>query len=208
METPHVLLVEGADDQHVIQGLLRARGIANIHIKPKGGWANLRETLDVELKASGLLSLGVVADADSPIASRWQSLRDVLRRDGMGDAPERQGTILPGEPRVGLWLMPDNSSDGVLEQFVELMIPKPDQLWLRAGSAVDQIPAEHRRFALVDTPKAKIHTWLAWQERPGVPMGTAITAKFLDPSSAVAVRFTDWVRRLVSPETGHDEAGD
>jgi hypothetical protein len=44
-------------------------------------------------------------------------------------------------------------------------------------------PKEERRFtqlARPKAPKAAIHTWLAWQEKPGKLLGTAITAKFLD----------------------------
>jgi hypothetical protein len=46
------------------------------------------------------------------------------------------------------------------------------------------------------TSKANIHTWLAWQEEPGKPMGQAITAKYLNPKSKQAELFVNWLRAL------------
>jgi hypothetical protein len=44
--------------------------------------------------------------------------------------------------------------------------------------------------------KARLHTWLAWQEEPGKPIGQAITKRFLDPEATEAQAFLDWLRRL------------
>ncbi len=47
--------------------------------------------------------------------------------------------------------------------------------------------------------KAKIHTYLAWQEEPGKPMGQAITAKVLHAESETAKVFVEWIKRLFVP---------
>jgi hypothetical protein len=45
--------------------------------------------------------------------------------------------------------------------------------------------------------KAHVHTWLAWQEEPGTPMGLAITKKYLkNVHSEPCLRFISWIRRL------------
>jgi hypothetical protein len=46
----------------------------------------------------------------------------------------------------------------------------------------------------------QIHTWLAWQKRPGIPMGLAITAHYLDASAPAAQLFVRWIRRLFDLE--------
>ena len=51
----------------------------------------------------------------------------------------------------------------------------------------------------LDEPKAVIHTWLAWQEEPGRPFGTAIKARFLDPSVPEVDVLTAWLKRLFFP---------
>jgi len=123
MASPSVLLVEGPDDWHVVKHLLATHQVSSMEVKDKGGIDNLLRTLPVELRASDLQRLGVVVDADDSLGSRWQSLRDILSRVGYADIPPRphsEGTILrrPAGPLVGLWLMPDNSVDGRLEDFI------------------------------------------------------------------------------------------
>ena len=51
-------------------------------------------------------------------------------------------------------------------------------------------------YSLTHRPKALIHAWLALQEKPGMPMGQAITAKALSEDSAVARIFINWLNNL------------
>jgi len=44
-----------------------------------------------------------------------------------------------------------------------------------------------------------MHTWLAWQEEPGKPLGTAITAKFLDANVAQVDVLVAWLKALFFP---------
>ncbi len=71
-----------------------------------------------------------------------------------------------------------------------------EALWVHAESAVDSIPADERRFPAVQTAKAKLHTFLAWQEEPGKPIGQAVTAKYLNPNAPQAAEFIQWLRAL------------
>jgi hypothetical protein len=61
--------------------------------------------------------------------------------------------------------------------------------------AIDNIPSRHRRFSDVRAAKARIHTWLAWQEEPGKPFGQAISARYLDPNLPAANTFATWLQR-------------
>ena len=51
-------------------------------------------------------------------------------------------------------------------------------------------------YTSVHRPKALIHTWLAWQETPGMPMGQAITARVLSHESPIAIAFVAWLQHL------------
>lgn len=44
--------------------------------------------------------------------------------------------------------------------------------------------------------KANLHTWLAWQDEPGYPPGTALTRQLLDPHKETAAPFVKWFRNL------------
>jgi hypothetical protein len=196
------LLVEGPDDRHVIRNLLRHRGYTfdEGRIRDLEGIHTLLQGLPVYLKMTEV-PLGVVVDADVDLNARWQSVRDRFRAAGYSDvptAPDANGTISrqDGRPVVGVWIMPDNSLPGSLEDFVHKLVPGGDRLWPIARETVDSIPAADRRFPVQLKGKVQIHTWLAWQEQPGSPMGAAITKKYLDGDSTHADAFVNWFRRL------------
>ena len=92
--------------------------------------------------------------------------------------------------------MPDNVLPGMLEDFVGYLVPPKDPLWIRPVRSVGQIPATQRRFSSEHTAKAHIHTWLAWQEKPGVPMRTAINNRYLKPETPHAQNLVGWLRQL------------
>ena len=41
-----------------------------------------------------------------------------------------------------------------------------------------------------------MHTWLAWQEEPGIPLGLAVTKRYLDVDHVLARQFLQWLQRL------------
>ncbi len=185
MACPKVLLVEGSDDLHVFECLMKHHKAPKcFEIRNKEGIDQLLQTLPVERKASDLEALGVVVDADSDIDARWQSVRNILIDDGYNvpEAPDPEGTIVcqPNEPVVGVWLMPNNRLPGMLEDFVAFLVPPDNALWRQAQDAVGKLPATAERFPEAHRSKACVHTWLAWQREPGSPMGQAITKRYLD----------------------------
>jgi hypothetical protein len=203
MPAEAVLLVEGQDDKHVVSKLLFSNILMDSYtVKDKEGIENLLKSLPVELRASDLKRLGLIVDADSPLRTRWDSVANVLKVLGYDTVPATPaigGMILreTGKPAVGIWLMPDNRADGMLEDFVKLLIPEDDALLPIVKAALDSVPSEQRRFAQAHYSKAFIHTWLAWQEEPGVKMGAAITRKYLREDSPIAGDFIAWVRALL-----------
>jgi hypothetical protein len=46
--------------------------------------------------------------------------------------------------------------------------------------------------------KAVVHTYLAWQDEPGSPLGQFITKQALQLNIEIAVSFTDWMQKLFS----------
>lgn len=202
-----ILLVEGNDDEHVVKHVCGARGIQRLdEIKAQGGVDPLLESLPVRLKESDVEVLGVVIDADTDLAARWQSLQVRLTKAGYQDIPPQpaaEGTVLDPPsgtllPRVGIWIMPDNQTQGILEDFLRFLIPETSCLFNHVQSSIKAIPQEERRFSQLVEPKAVIHTWLAWQKEPGKPLGTAITARYLDPDVKQVDIFVSWMNRLFS----------
>jgi|SRR6185295_1932551 len=199
MADTNVLLVEGKDDDSVFYHLSNHHQIRGFKIKKKNGINQLLDELDVELDASGLERLGVVVDADVDLTARWQALRNKLQSCAYSNLPRNplpEGTIIEelDRPVVGVWIMPDNSSPGMLEDFTRSLVPNDDSLWPRAENCVNEIPQLERRFSTVS--KAYIHTWLAWQEEPGTLMGSAINKRYLNADAPSALQLMGWIRRL------------
>ena len=207
MVNKKTLLVEGVDDEHVLKHICGYHGIPHLdEVKQLGGDRELLSTIPVQLKASNEEGdiVGVVMDADTNVAARWQSIRYRFLEVGypeviVPDQPEPTGTILQPPsgtllPRAGIWIMPDNTTTGILENFLAFLVPQPDLLFEHAITSVDSIP--HQRFIDLDKPKAVMHTWLAWQREPGQPYGTAITSRFLDASLPQADQLVSWLNRL------------
>lgn len=92
--------------------------------------------------------------------------------------------------------MPNNTLPGKVEDFVALLVSPNDSLWKQAERNVQKIPEAERRFSSEAFIKAHIHTWLAWQETPGLSTGQAITRRYLNPNAPEALLLLDWLRRL------------
>ena len=206
MAAKRILLVEGSDDEHVLKHLCGNRGVSRLDdVKPLKGVDRLLESFPIQLKASEDGDIfGIVIDADTDLDARWQAVRDRLISLGYQDIPENpspDGTILESPtgmwlPRVGVWIMPDNQTMGILADFLQFLVPAESHLFDHVKSSVAAIPEGERRFSQLAEPKAIIHTWLAWQEEPGKPLGTAITARYLDPHVAQVDVLVSWLNRL------------
>jgi len=204
------LHVEGPDDLHSIVHLLIRHGIdydakpwppAFPKFKAVGDVDSLLDGIETAIELSTGRAVGFVLDADSPLLDRWRAVRDRLRKSGLDvpDEPASRGFVAQSSTfrsTVGVWLMPDNQHDGKLETFLETLIDEQDALIDHATKTTNTASELGARFSEVDHIKATIHTWLAWQEEPGRPYGTAIRAKYFRHDSPAAVAFVAWFKRL------------
>jgi len=205
-KSPHRLLVEGKDDLHTVIHLLRRhdldydnppQGLPYIHATD--GYSPLLDALSVAAKS--YKRLGVVIDADLNPKARWDEVRHRLKTVGI-ELPESSsaegdvGAGIAGDWRVGVWLMPDNSQAGSLETFLSRLVPLGDACWPHAEASAKEAKKLGAKYPDKYFSKAHIHTWLSWQEEPGQPFGTAITAACFRTDTADAVAFVAWFKRL------------
>lgn len=203
--TPRRLIwVEGKDDSAVTQSLCAVHELPKLfEVVAKTGVDELLSTFFTAVRVPDAERFGIVVDANGNAQGRWDSIRRTLEAEGYENLPatiSADGIIVasvPHRPVFGAWIMPDNGSSGALEDFAAALVPTGDPLWTRAVEVVDAIPGEERRFPPVRASKARVHTWLAWQEHPGSPMGQAIGKGDLDAQAPAAQRFVAWLRRLM-----------
>ena len=193
-----ILLVEGVDDKHVARHLrLQNPDMPGFCISEKEGFSNLRSAISPEVKVSDRTALGILVDADDDPNARWDQIVHQLQKADV-EQPSRMdpdGTIVENRPRIGIWLMPDNESPGELEDFIEQLIPPRDLVWPLAQRYIDGIPEADRKFKTAKIKRARIHAWLAALADP-LQMGTAIRTGDLNAKAPLAMKFTEWLRRL------------
>ena len=199
------LLVEGNDDQHVVWAICEKLAISESSdvIDCNSDFQAIGQ-LSSRIKLRNASVLGIVLDADTDLEKRWIQVCNKLRPFGyvLPNSPDPDGTRIPSPgnryPQVGIWLMPDNKSTGMLEDFAQQLIPEFDQLLPIAQQVITEINTEPRKakFKAIHTSKALIHTWLAWQEHPGTPMGQALTNSYLSSNHELCTRFITWLNTL------------
>jgi hypothetical protein len=194
------LLVEGKDDQHVIFALCEKFQIKeNFDVIDCEGIDGLIEEIPLRFKQSNPTSIGMIVDADINIGQRWHSLSDLLSKQGFivpKKLPNEGLIVSKDEVKVGIWIMPNNQLDGMLEDFIKFLVPKNDKLLSIAQNTLANI--EHQKlnnYSEIHHSKALIHTWLAWQESP-VPMGLGITKRYLTTDEATCQSLVNWLKIL------------
>lgn len=217
---PRQLLVEGEDDKHVIWALRDQYKISKELFsikspsdlasfqkenKDEGGKELLLKNLPRKLKESNLETLGVILDADEDLQATWEAVRNKLMGFGYQNIPKYplpEGWIYsqPELPKIGVWLMPNNQLPGMLEDFVQYLIPENDLLFRKAEQIIQEIETENlHKYKPSYRAKALIYTWLAWQKKPGKPMGQSITVRVFQADTAIAAKFVDWLNQLFNP---------
>ena len=223
---PNLLLVEGHDDLFVVAEVFeKATGIEWEPTKKQylidivwcGSDNQVLTDIGDRWKESGRKILGVVIDADSS-GSRWAQVRDHSPDETSGALPRElppDGLVLDlaRGRRFGVWIMPDNQSHGMMETFLaRLRSSMPQELGAHVVSAMNRAqelmtayatdhPNAHppvRPWRDLQADKAELHTWLAWQNPPGLQLHEAVMKQLLDVQAPLAQAFVGWIKRLYS----------
>lgn len=180
--------------------ILKAKGF----FKPAGGYENVPRLISTTLLTEGLTNLGIVVDANEKgVENRWDAIRNRLqnkfRKEILANfSPEPGGIIVKAEglPTVGVWIMPDNQTNGYLEHFLSDMIPPKgkDELWNHTQQVLEDLQQQRFcEFSKIHHKKALVRTWLAWQKEPGLSYGTALSMGYFDAEVETAKPFVEWI---------------
>ena len=201
---PKKLLVEGEDDQSVIWALCGKFAVTeNFDVIDCGSDSKILSEASIRIKLPEVETLGLILDADEDIEKRWLSIKDKITSFGY-NLPEKisnEGLVVQNSSqykvRFGLWIMPNNKIKGRIEDFIKFLIPAEDKLQPKAEKITAEIEKEDLNLYSIDHhSKALIHTWLAWQKKPGQKMGTAITATYLNTEEQNCQLFINWLKEL------------
>ncbi len=180
-----------------------------VPIEQIGGKDNLTSNLiSTHLQVSGLTHLGLMIDADENVSDSWKMIRNACLQieniyiDNLPEQMPETGLIIniPNGTKFikfGVWIMPDNIIEGMLETFLGYMIPEQGEyLWEYAQEVVREAKNKGATFKESYIDKAEIYTWLAWQNEPGRQIHQAIKYNILNPNNPKVQRFINWFKEL------------
>lgn len=196
------LLVEGNDDQHVIWALCEKFTVTeNFDVIDCEGITKLYEQLPVRFKQAQVNTIGLIIDADSEIKDRWKSISALLSLQGFTIPQEIpiEGLILKNNSdfKIGVWIMPNNNENGMLEDFISFLVPKEDKILPIVNDTLTNIENQGlNQYSLIHKSKATIHAWLSLQSDPGTPMGLGITKRYLTTDEETCLKLVNWLKEL------------
>jgi hypothetical protein len=201
-DTDKVLLVEGDNDCHVVMALCKAHQVPETFgIYQCGSDVGVLKRLNALISRPDPPSaIGILLDADNSAKSRWESIQSKLRSYSytLPTHPDIYGTVAESnaeEPKLGFWIMPNNQNSGMLEDFCA-ELADPASLTVAREAVKQAVAMQATTFKAVHESKAVIHTYLAWQDEPGYPLGKSITSQALRSKTEIAIKFTDWLKCL------------
>lgn len=169
-----LLLVEGSHEVKFFNCLLKAMHLDDIQVAKVGGEHDFRPNI-VNLRKypgytdSDVKSIGIVRDANRSFEDKLRSIQNALRD---GDLPVPDQPIVPTNtnPRVAVFITPDNVSDGALEDLLMASV-EDDPVLQCVDSYFDcltGIQGHHPHLS-----KARVQVYLAKEPEGDMHMGIA-----------------------------------
>lgn len=220
--TERILLVEGEADRAFFEQICKIlvlntsvkvappKGLSGTH-NTKEGVFNYLPTLLDQLADGTTTCLAVVVDADSEANGGGYALavsrvNKIVESYGFVLSTDTtRGVIFQhndGLADFGLWVMPNNADEGMLEDWIKQSIHPDEQgLFAHAEAVVAALP-QPPKFKLIHRSKAEVYTWLAWQKQPGHGTYRAVEDGLIDTSGVYCHNLTAWLAHVYRTSQG------
>lgn len=119
-----VLAVEGNDEWNFFDALFKHIGINDVQIEDVGGKDQFKKQLPAMVKTTGFSDVeifAVIRDADINANNAFRSVKNILKKEGF-NLPNNRNQFRAGTPKVGIYIMPGNSDEGMLEDLCLLSV--------------------------------------------------------------------------------------
>ena len=201
-EQKSVLLLEGNDDCNIIKKFCKNNQInINFGFCNCGNDSKVLSALNSLLRKSETQIIGVILDADEDIDACYQKIKNQIK-DFYPILPvkfPKTGLVLAPEnlPKLGIWIMPNNQDNGALEDFYLKLVTGIDTDFIKKciktakQKKLTSFKPQHKN-------KAIMHTYFAWQDKPGMPLYSAINKIALNYNKEIAKNFKVWIEKLFS----------
>lgn len=205
----YIILVEGKDDESFMTEILKqcyqTQIITGITVKECGGKDQVFNILKSIIYGSenpdGII---IILDADiNDIQNKMKKLNNALKgyiEEILSKKVQEKGlmTELNNGMTLGVWLMPDNIHDGMIEDFCKTLA---DQNAIKAAEQYVEGCIEKNLYKAKLTHKSKsiIYSYLAIQEKPCNRIGLAILQKKFKLQGKLWDKFKAWLDSIIAP---------
>jgi hypothetical protein len=192
-----ILVGEGDDEVIFFNAFLSHLGVSDVQVEKCGGKDKLRLYLrDLKRRPGGgmVTSVGVTRDADVGCNGAFRSVADALKAAGFPQPTGPGQFASSGSIKVGVFILPDNRSAGMLENLCLASIGSHpafgclNQFFDCVSKAGGNNPT--------NIAKAHVHAWLATQAEPSASLGLAAQKKFWPFDDPAFQHLRDFLRAL------------
>jgi hypothetical protein len=195
-----LLVVEGNDEKIFFKALFKHMAKENIvDIHDVAGKDKFKTEMPTFMKTPGfndVEAIAVVRDADDSCKSAFESVKGILKENKFLP-PRKPGEFSQGNPKVGVFIMPDNKNSGMLEDLCLDTVKDEEgmecvNLFIDCANRLEKPPKNK------DIPKVKAQAFLAIM--PEVPHRLGIGAKkgYWDFDSAPLEPLKNFLSELVT----------
>ncbi len=178
---PKLLIGEGEEEVRFFHAFLSYLNLNEIQVEQYGGKNNLsaylRTLVTPRAGFQNLTAIAITRDADQDADAAFQSVCAALRRADLSQ-PERHGEFTMHSPRVGVFIMPDGKSAGMLEDLC--LAAQQADLAMSCVEGYFECLAQAQHPLPENMSKARLHAWLASRKLPDKRLGEAAESGYFD----------------------------
>ena len=213
LEKSHILLVEGKDEVLFFEAFLKHLKIENAQIIEVCGKNNFKNAFPAFLNMDGfseVVSYAIVRDADNNADSTFTSIIDLLKRNNQPVPKKHEGIIGSNGVKVGIYIVPGDDKPGMLESLCLDSVSKHPIIecvntYISClESMIDKDCIENKETKKYcfpgNLPKAKMHAFLAGQNKFVPGLGIAARKGYFDLNAQCFKKLRDFVCAICDTE--------
>ncbi|PPZ95505.1 hypothetical protein C5B41_03750 [Acinetobacter ursingii] len=172
----------------------------------KQGVLNILQIAIKQLQSSYIEKLGIIIDSDyakdgGGIENTLLQIHKKIKDYGYSTHYKKfsnSGIYFEGEnglPNLGVWVMPNNLDEGMLEDWMLSICHPNEQKFLNnVTQIVTTMPSP--RFSKIHEAKAIANTWLAWQKKPDRGLYNLFQEGLIDENHQNYKNWLDWMTEI------------
>ncbi len=181
-EKPNIILVEGYDDERVLNSFLNKLELTNYQLFELKSREKLEKYIRYSLKETPgfdvVRSICIIRDADDDYVGAFKSISNALEHNGLPSPAQAWKIIDKNNLKVGIVILPSIGENGMLEDLcLKSIVDKPEIACINGYlGCLDRLEVPKSK----NPSKAKVQIYLASRPKPYLGVGIAASKGYWD----------------------------